>query len=143
MKKYRVITQPLFLKEAVLALTKAQAAARKTSLSPITRNEYAVTREVCFKRGEVIGIQERYARSLLKIGFIEPEDKAEAEAEEKAKLKAEEKAKEEKKAAAEAKAEADGESAEKEGEKEGVLSKLFGKDKDKGKDDDAENSDDK
>jgi len=117
MKKYRVIEKPLYLSGGVLELTGTQASSRKHCLKPAggKKGRHEIVQQVCFKVGEVIGM-EAEAEQLLKTGLIEPEDKEAAKAEEEAKAKAEleakVKAEEEAKAKAEeeAKAKAEAES---------------------------------
>ena len=57
MKKYRVVNRPLFLKQGVLSLTKAQYDLRKHALKKKGKasGRYEVVGEVCFKIGEEIG----------------------------------------------------------------------------------------
>ena len=77
MEQYRVIKKPLFLKEGIVALTDDQAAPRKHLVKNVKKDIYEIEREACFKVGETIGIDERYAKPLLKIGRIEEKDKKE------------------------------------------------------------------
>jgi len=130
MGQYRIIQKPLFLMEGIVSLTKAQAGPRKHLIKNIKKGVYEIRGEVCFKVGEVIGIDERYAKPLLKFGYIEHKNKKDAE--EKARKEAEERAKKK----AEEKAEKEAEKKAKEEAEQGALNKI--KDFLTGKDNDAE-----
>lgn len=56
MKQYTVVNRPLFLKGGVLELNEAQAKTREHRLRHIRGRCFEVTGEVCFKIGEVIGL---------------------------------------------------------------------------------------
>ena len=82
MDKFRITEKPLFLKNGELELTEKQAVRRRYGLEPVKKKKgrYTIVKEVCFKVGEVVGMDQGLAKPLLKGGFIEPEDKAAAEA---------------------------------------------------------------
>ena len=71
MKKYLVKEKPLFLSAGVLGLTPAQVEGRKGSLKRIRAGQYEITAQVGFKIGEIIELDKKTIKNIIKTGALE------------------------------------------------------------------------